>query len=165
MNRTLGTALVLITTLTLACGSPAGIDEAAEREALMQADRDFAADTAARGGDGWADWFAEDGLQFPSTGRVEGREAIRRRMRAAFTPENPRMVWEPETAFVSESGDLGYTIGRWRSLPPGSDDTAEATATGSYVSIWRKDPTGQWQVAVDIGNNDAKPAAADGTGD
>ncbi len=159
MNRTLGAALVLITTLSLACGNSVEIDEAAEREALMQADRDFAADTAARGGDGWADWFAEDGLQFPSTGRIEGREAIRERMRAAFTPENPRMVWEPETAVVSEAGDLGYTIGRWRSLPPGSDDIAEATASGSYVSIWRKDPSGRWRVAVDIGNEDAKPPA------
>ncbi len=157
MNRLFQTALALTTIACVACTDAPEIDPATERESLMQADRDFAVDTAARGGDGWADWFAEDGVMFPREGRVRGREAIRERMLPVFTPENPRLIWEPESAVVAASGDLGYTVGHWRMLPVGSDDTAEALRTGSYVSIWRKDSSGKWRVVLDIGNDDPTP--------
>ena len=129
-------------------------DLAADRAALIQADRDFASETAARGADGWVDYFTEDAVMFPDAGIVEGREAIRELMKPVFTPENPRLTWEPTSAVVGSGGDLGYTLGRWArvaTLPDGSDSTL---STGNYLTIWKKVPGTGWRVAVDIGNDD-----------
>ena len=127
-----------------------------ERAALMQADRDFAVETAERGADGWADYFTEDAVMLPDAGLVKGREAIRELMKPVFTPENPRLTWEPTFAVVGSGGDLGYTLGKWASvttLPDGSDSTL---STGNYLSVWKKVPGEGWRVAVDIGNDDPK---------
>jgi len=148
------TTLVFVFIILAITACTAQPDLEAERAALMQADRDFAVETAARGADGWADYFTEDGVMIPDQGLVEGREAIRELMNPVFLPDNPRLTWEPASAVVGSGGDLGYTVGRWESvitLANGSDSTI---ATGNYVSIWRKVPGEGWRVALDIGNND-----------
>jgi ketosteroid isomerase-like protein len=123
-----------------------------EIDALLDADRRFAAETAARGGDGWAEFFHRDGIMFPPAGVIEGREAIREAMVPVFA-SGSRLVWEPTTAVVAESGDLGYTVGRWESTaPPGEGEPA--VTHGNYVSVWRKVPGEGWRVVVDIGNRD-----------
>jgi ketosteroid isomerase-like protein len=156
----IGLVLLAVCAATPACVPGTTVDIAAERTALMKADRDFAADTAERGADGWADWFLASAVMFPETGRVDGRDAIRERMRAVFTAENPLLRWEPETAVVSASGDLGYTIGRWRAVRTGSDGAEEVLSSGNYVSVWRKNADGEWRVALDIGNDDSTEESA-----
>jgi len=147
--------LVLGAALAACGGSPPPPDLAAERAALMQADRAFAAATLERGGDGWADFFAEDGVMFPPSGRVDGREDIREAMIDAFTPGIPSLEWEPNTAVVAAAADLGYTLGRWRSISRTAAGLDSVRATGNYVTFWRKNAEGQWRVALDIGNRDA----------
>ncbi len=65
------------------------------------------------------------------------------------------LIWEPEFADVSESGDLGYTTGPWEFLPNG--ERSEQTFFGHYLSIWRKTREGGWMVVVDIGVNHDAP--------
>lgn len=142
----------LVGTALLGCAGR--VDVEGEERSLVQADTDFAEATAKRGADGWADFFASDGVMYPPSGRVEGREAIRERMQSVFTPENPRLVWEPVTAEVGAGGDLGYTLGRWRSVGTATTGTDSTLAEGNYVTIWRKVPGEGWRVAVDIGNRD-----------
>lgn len=138
--------------IAVACTAPEAVpDHEAE---LRQADLDFAAATAARGPDGWAEFFMPDGIMFPPSGMVDGREAIRTAMDGAFQP-GTRLEWQPERAFAAESGDLGYTIGRWASVVVQPDGTDSVTARGNYVSIWKRDASGEWRVAADIGNTDA----------
>jgi ketosteroid isomerase-like protein len=143
-------AVVLVASLLLVPGCTKEIDLSGGRDSLLEADRDFAAQLAEEGSGAWADWFLEDGIMFPAQGRAEGREAIRRIMQIYDKPH--RLVMEPSEAFVAASGDLGYTIGRWRSLGGSSGDSL--LASGNYLSIWKKDPAGRWRMAVDIGNPD-----------
>lgn len=130
-------------------------DMTAEREALMQADRDFNSDTQVRGGDGWAHWFAEDGVMYPNSGRVDGREAIRAVMRPVFAPGNPRLIWEPESAVVAASGDHGHTVGRWRSVGTTAAGEDSVRSRGYYLTVWKYVPLEGWRVATDMGNRDA----------
>jgi ketosteroid isomerase-like protein len=60
-----------------------------------------------------------------------------------------QLIWEPEFADVSASGDLGYTTGPWKFLPEG--EGSEQIYFGHYLSIWRKTCDGGWMVEVDIG--------------
>ena len=127
-----------------------------ERAALIAADFAFAAETLARGGNGWADFFASDGIMFPPTGRVDGREAIRETMLPVFAPDRPRLMWAPVSATVAESGDVGYTVGRWKSVGIDSTGADTVLAKGNYVTIWEKDPVEGWRVSLDIGNRDGE---------
>jgi ketosteroid isomerase-like protein len=119
-------------------------------EVLREADRAFCRDTQAEGAAGWSSWFAEDGVQFPPVGRVDGREAIGALMTPVFAPGQPRLLWDPVEAVLAGSGDLGWTLGRWRMLAADSDSLL---GEGNYVTLWRK-IDGDWRVAVDIGNSD-----------
>ncbi len=56
--------------------------------------------------------------------------------------------WQPQNAFVSESGDLGYTYGVY-ALHPKNMDTV---LYGTYVSIWKKQGDGSWKFVLDTGN-------------
>lgn len=125
-----------------------------EREALLQADRDFAAATARTGVDAWVDAFTDDGVQFGAGGAViQGHDAIRRRMTPFFADPNLHLEWAPTEARAG--GGLGYTFGRYRVTRRAAGDTASVTVleTGTYLSVWRKGPHG-WKVEADIGTPD-----------
>ena len=75
--------LLIVVALVIVMSRELGQEPEDERAALIAADFAFAAETLARGGNGWADFFASDGVMFPRTGRVDGREAIRETMLSA----------------------------------------------------------------------------------
>lgn len=146
--------MLLLFPLAMSGGCAGSVDLDAEREALLQADRDFDRDTADRGADGWADAFREDGVMFPRIGKVEGREAIREFMTPAFSGD-VKLRWEPVFAEVGVGGDLGYTLGKWKQVARTEAGEDTVLSTGNYVSIWRKVPGEGWKVAVDLGNDDS----------
>jgi len=153
-------AILLMVTLlfVVGCGQPAEVevDLAAERQAVMDADIEFAEETLERGADGWADYFAEDAIMYPASGKIEGQDAIREFMTKAMTPEAPKLLWHPVSAVVANSGDLGYTLGRWQSVAD-PDGERQILAEGNYLTVWKKTAGGEWRVATDMGNIDQPP--------
>jgi ketosteroid isomerase-like protein len=143
----------LLVVAVLACDQAP--DPAAARQAIMDADRAFARATADSGVAGWVSHFADDGVQFRSGGTVSGHAGIRELMAPVFADTNFSLTWEPVTGEVSLSGDLGYTVGRYQSGYLGAGDSS-TVSTGSYVTIWRRQPDGSWKVALDIGNPDER---------
>ena len=134
----------LLFPLAMSGGCAGSVDLDAEREALLQADREFDRDTADRGADGWAEAFREDGVMFPRIGKVEGREAIRKFMAPAFSGD-VKLRWEPVFAEVGMGGDLGYTLGKWKQVATTGAGEDSILSTGNYVSIWRKVPGEGWK--------------------
>jgi len=132
---------------------------AASKEDLLQADRDFYQAVAARGVDGWVDWFAEDGKMFPA-GRdvVEGKKAIRELMEARFAQPGFSLRWSPLGAELAGSGDFGYTYGKSESRFVAKDGKPMMTE-GRYITVWKKGKDGAWKVTADIGSSTPpKPA-------
>ena len=61
--------------------------------------------------------------------------------------------WEPESASVSASGDMGYLIEKTVVSVP--DSTGKPMIMrSSGVSIWKKDAAGNWKNVVEIGMDD-----------
>ena len=69
----------------------------------------------------------------------------------AFSDSTRQLRWEPDTAVVAASGDVGYTLGHWESVLRGAAGDS-VVGRGNYVTIWRRQSDGTWKVAVDIGN-------------
>ncbi|MDI9871816.1 hypothetical protein [Flectobacillus roseus] len=58
------------------------------------------------------------------------------------------LQWQPIYAGMALSGDLGYSIGNWQAS---ANEQAPASATGTFVTLWQKQNTGDWRVRADIG--------------
>jgi ketosteroid isomerase-like protein len=123
---------------------------------LFDLEARFAKDVLARGGAGFASWFAEDGValgngQPPSIGKVAIAKS------ANWDPKTYQLIWTPTDAQMGPSGDMGYTWGHFEGR---SKDAAgnPVVTTGRYMTIWRRQPDGNWKVVLDAGANE--PAGA-----
>lgn len=93
-----------------------------------------------------ATFAADDGRVFLSrTPMISGRAQIAQQ----YAGWNPQAVlqWQPGGADISARGDMGFSWGRWTLTQPDTE-----TASGNYVSVWRRDGEGNWRFLANIGN-------------
>lgn len=122
--------------------------------ALMEADREFARQSAAHGAPAWTAVMAPNAIKpGPRSTWITGPAAIGEQMTAAFSRPGFSLAWEPVRAEISRGGNLGYTWGRWTSMSAGQ------SRTGTYMTVWEKQPDGAWKVLFDTGDPDP-PATA-----
>lgn len=128
--------------------SRSNTDPVAEREAIMSLERSWSAMYGGGDVEGIADLLAQDTVMLaPGSGIVKGRDqviAATRAMIADGESDNVLVAWEPEEAFVSDSGDMAYDYGRsTTTLSDGS------VIEGTYLVVWRKE-RGVWKVVADF---------------
>jgi ketosteroid isomerase-like protein len=125
---------------------------------LFELESQFARATAQGGGKAFASWFAEDGVSLgKGQAPVHGKEAIARQ--ATWSPQSYQLTWTPTDAVLSPGGDMGYTWGHYEGRSHDADGNTTVT-TGRYLTIWRKDPQGDWKVVLDA-SSDEPPGADD----
>lgn len=136
----------------LAC-APAKPDLEAEKAALLQTSRDWAASVATGDVDRMLSFWSDDAVVLPpDRPAVVGKEAIRAFVTGMLSIPGFTITWEPEHATISPSGDIGYLIER--NSASFTDSTgARVTQLGKAVTVWRKDAEGQWKCVVDTWNN------------
>lgn len=66
------------------------------------------------------------------------------------------LTWEPIFADISISLDLGYTYGTYL-LTYIDSENKEQQAKGTYLTIWKKDKSGNWKWVLDNGNQGLEP--------
>lgn len=110
---------------------------------LEAADRAFAAATAARGADGWAAAFADDG-EMTTRGHRVPRAAIRAQIAPLLA--TGALAWAPRASGVV--GDRGFTVGT-ATFTPTSGDPHDRWRS-AYLTIWERTPAG-WRVRFDTG--------------
>jgi len=136
---------ILVLSLALAATVAAAEPVEKLKAALIQADLDFAAETARSGLDGFVAHLAGHVLQFAEKGRLlTSRDQVRQSMKPAFDKPGFQLNWKPLGAEVAASGDLGYTWGEYEMVPAGR--------RGHYLTIWRRQKDGTWKVTADVGN-------------
>jgi ketosteroid isomerase-like protein len=117
---------------------------------MVQAEREFAAMGAEKGVyESFFKFFGEEGISFnPHPGK------FREGARANPPPDPPpprqfKLEWWPVYGDVSESGDLGYNTGP--TLVTDLTPQNRPARHGYFFSVWKKQPDGVWNVAVDMG--------------
>lgn len=138
----------------------AALDVEAGRDLLMQADRDFAAEAAARGIDGWMRYMAPDAIRLvlgePS---IHGLDAIREADTPLFETDSVRLAWEPVDGAVFADGRHGFTTGTYEVLQMQRDGAEAAVGQGAYITFWRQEPDGTWRIVLDGGAAGPPPDA------
>jgi ketosteroid isomerase-like protein len=62
-----------------------------------------------------------------------------------------RIGWRSTDVKLSPDGNLAYMLAS-NTVTMNSDDGAPTTTAGRAVTIWRRDPDGEWRCALDIWN-------------
>jgi ketosteroid isomerase-like protein len=123
---------------------------------LMDLEARFAKDVAVRGGKAFADWMADDGVILGNgSAPAKGRDAINRVTN--WTAQQYQLTWSPTDALMGPSGDMGYTWGHFEGHSIDVNGFPVVT-TGRYMTIWRKQPNGEWKVVLDAGSNEPADA-------
>jgi len=175
--RTIFTSLVLIAGLTAGLGAGAARAQLPEPGMTQQApnpltdatakpgkillydlEARFAKDVLERGGAGFADWFAEDGVALGNgAAPLVGKVAIAKG--ANWSPKDYELTWTPTDAMMGPSGDMGYTWGHFEGRSKDANGNPVLTS-GRYITMWRRQADGNWKVVLDAGANEP-PAAGD----
>jgi ketosteroid isomerase-like protein len=61
------------------------------------------------------------------------------------------LTWQPASAEVASSGDMGYTFGTYE-LKFDGPDGQPVVDNGKYLTVWKRQADGSWKVAVDMFN-------------
>ena len=131
----------------------------ATESSLMQADRDFAVATHARGIDGWMAFYARDAIRIRYRGNmVKGLDEIRKFDSPYISDTTSVLNWEPTDAHVFRGGDIGSTTGRYWAVSRTGANAGKETGRGRYVTMWRHDG-GRWLVIMDTGYPEPAPTA------
>jgi len=119
---------------------------------LFDLEARFARDVAARGGAGFAAWFADDGVTLGNgAAPLIGKVAIAKS--ANWSPSTYQLTWTPTDAMMGPSGDMGYTWGHYEGRSKDSHGNPVLTS-GRYMTIWRREKDGTWKVVLDAGANE-----------
>ena len=162
MTRALIVSLIVVTS-TFGCSimlnSNLPNSTVATPAALMQADRDFATATHARGIDGWMSFFARDAIRIPY-GRgsmVKGYDAVRRFDEPGIADTSVTLNWEPTDAYVFQGGTIGSTTGTFTAVSRKTANAGAELSHGRYTTMWRLE-NGRWLVIMDTGYPEQRAA-------
>jgi len=159
--------VAVILLLTLGCTatvetSGQDIDLEAERAFLLETDRTLAEVYSASETplDTIFASFTDDArVLAPDVPMAEGWEASRAVFAKLEALPGYSLKYSPAIADVGGAADLGYTIGTYHMKLPGSDGSI-VEIDGKYLSIWKRQPDGNWKIAIDMFNTDGAPVPA-----
>jgi len=145
--------MITIAALIGGCG-PAPFDRLAEQQRLLQRDAEWAAVAAAgKDVDTAASYWSDDAVILPQgQPSVTGKAAIHAFVASSFATPGFTVHWKSEAPEFSPDGKLAYMRGANEITVPGPDGTTLKLA-GRALTVWRKDPDGQWRCVVDIWND------------
>jgi uncharacterized protein (TIGR02246 family) len=151
------TAVLLLSFQSSRASQPTPVSVGADQIRTLEAAMMSAG--AQKGADGYMSFYADDAVELPNgADALQGKEAIRKTMDFLDDPNN-RLTWTPTRVDVARSGDLAYSYGtfEFRSIDKSGKSTVEH---GKYTTVWKKQSSGPWKVALDMGNASARPQPA-----
>jgi ketosteroid isomerase-like protein len=146
--------LFLVSIFSAALVFSQGQQISAALASLVEAERAFARACLEKGiRASFTEFFADDGIAFQPQ-PVNYKETVREQP-ASLKPDAVTIKWEPIFSDISAAGDMGYNIGPatitdniFKNRPP---------KHGFFFSVWKKQPDGQWKVALDLGVDTNEP--------
>ena len=94
--------------------------------------------------------FIDPDARFTGNEVLRGPDAVVAAWGPFFQPDGPRIKWRPQIVEVLDSGNLALTRGPYRLESTGPDGKL-TVRWGTFNSVWRLAPDGQWRVVFDTG--------------
>jgi ketosteroid isomerase-like protein len=127
-------------------GKKSSVEIEAARAELLKMEQEFSVEATTKGtAEAYLSHLADDARFFRQDAfPVVGKEQIR----AALNGQTGALAAQPRMAYVSLSGDLGYAYGIYESRDKATD--SKPSEQGNYVRIWKRQPSHQWKIVVDV---------------
>ncbi|MCA4900986.1 MAG: YybH family protein [Bacteroidota bacterium] len=143
--KSLFITMVAIATL-VACEPKPDLKKAAKD--IRQAEEEFAKLADEKGvAVGFYEFAAEEAV-INRGGLIKGRDAIK----AFYDPiekAGTKFKWSPDTVVVSESGEMGYTYGKYQHFEKDSLGNLKVASSGIFHTVWKKQKDGSWKYVWD----------------
>jgi ketosteroid isomerase-like protein len=134
------------------------MDLDAEKGRLLQRDAEWArVASEGRDIDRILSYWTDDAVVLPpGLPTLIGKTALRRYVESSLQMPGFQITWSSADVVISPDGNLAYMFSKNAVTVNGQDGTP-VTMNGRAVTIWRREPDGEWRCAVDIWN--AEPTA------
>lgn len=63
--------------------------------------------------------------------------------------KNASVTWAPDVTDASESGDMGYTIGKYKWVMKDKSGAVKDESHGIFHTVWKKQKDGSWKYVWD----------------
>ena len=129
------------------------MDTKLELDNLRNADKEWSNSMEAKNIDAFAATMDENVvLLSPNTSIIKGKESFKQWALNLQTIPGFALKWQSTLVDVSETADLGYTIGSYEMTVSDAQGNP-ITDYGKYVTVWKKGEDGKWKVVSDIFNS------------
>lgn len=147
--------IISLLLLTTSCQAPNDIEKM--EEDLFNTDIEFSNLSKTNGRNIAFTTFCDENAVMlgPNAMPLEGKEIIVEKL-FSKSDTGYTLTWQPVNAFVSESGELGYTYGLWN-LETTDSTGQKISEQGTYATVWRKNEIGEWKFVLDTGNEGLSP--------
>jgi ketosteroid isomerase-like protein len=148
--KTLTALLLLFGAVLTSCENKSTVDIESEKQKLMETSREWSRVAASDDQEKTLAYWSDDALVLSAGDPpLQGKEGIRQMVLSSFDDPNFRISWEPETAEISASGDMGYLI---EDTQMTMKDSTGSNSTQHFktVTIWKKQQDGSWKNVVDV---------------
>ena len=126
-----------------------------ERERVRLARRDAEWSAVASKGrdvDSIVSYWTDDAVVMPpGLPTVTGKDALRAYVTESLKIPGFRISWKSSPPVLSEDGKVAYMTGE-NTVTMRGPDGATMVLPGRALTVWRKEPDGEWRCAVDIWN-------------
>lgn len=137
-------ALVLVTaTVVPSLPLLAQARTAALQRQVFAAESSFAASMAQRNLEAFGSHVSSEAIFFGDTTVMRGKQAVLAGWKRFFARPDAPFSWSPDVIEVLPSGNLALSSG------PVFDPAGQKT--GTFSSIWRREPEGSWKIIFDKG--------------
>ena len=143
-------AIITLALIALSSCNQQNVDTKTEGEKLMQLSREWSKAAASRDAEKTLSYWADDAMVI-SAGQpiLKGKNEIRQMVEGSYKTPGFKISWEPQSAEISKSGDLGYLIEEDNMT---MNDSTGKPVTQHYksVTVWKKQTDGSWKNVVDV---------------
>ncbi|MDA0681222.1 MAG: nuclear transport factor 2 family protein [Proteobacteria bacterium] len=98
--------------------------------------------------------FVDPDARFITDRIARGRDEIAEAWSFAFSEDGPTIRWRPAVVEVASDGNVAISRGPYR-LTRIDENGDEQQSWGHFISTWRRNNNGQWQVLFDTGGDNA----------
>ena len=126
-----------------------------ERKRLLEQDAEWAAlSSKGQDVDRIVAFWTDDARVFaPGLPAFSGKAALRSYVEGALAIPGFHITWSTSEANLSPDGQLAYLLSTNAVTMPGPGGQP-VTTNGRAVTVWRREPDGNWRCTVDIWNDE-----------
>ena len=144
-------ALALVAACHQAATPVAPADTSKIADAIKTGETQWNADLAARDAAKDASHYDDDAtVMAPGYAPMRGKSTVQSTMGQMMADPNFSLVFTTDHVEVSPSGEMAFTQGHFTQTESDAKTHAKVTATGSYVTVYKKEPDGSWKAVEDI---------------